>query len=372
MKKFRLIAAALVVLLSAALLGGCNGDKPNGPSQIDIPTSEPTEQPVMMDPSLIDGFLGDWYGIYTVTAAEGIYAENAGVKNDCALRAAIDVYGSGSCYLAVNGMEADSVSGSTNVFALCTASVADNRLSVRGMINRLSVDWSFKKEGTLLKLSERYGDGNDYMDIEIVLARPDALSVSGLSPAAVSYIAENGYLNIIDRLGGSTGDLPALVPANGYSAHDFFTTESGDPGLDDGDRLMSTDGRIGLRMPEKYMVLKNDASGITVASPDEGIWSVAFSIGSTEADSLSFLLACAPEAKDICHYTIDGFDFYGAFVNSPLSDVPTAFKLCGTDGSGTLIVIDVLSGLTLKDTLNYMNVRNDSFTQLVLNAKFYV
>ncbi len=372
MKRMKLFAVVLAALMAAALFCGCHETKPNGPSQIDIPTSEPTEPPTVVDPNVVDGFLGDWYGVFTVTGASGMYADNAGVKNDCAMRAAINSYGSGSCYLAVNGMGPDAVSGSANVFALCTACIADNRLSVKGMVNRLSVDWSFVKDGALLKLSERYGDENDHMDIEIVLARPDALSVSGLAPAASAYIAANGYLNIVDRLGGMTAELPAIIAPEGFEAHDFFTTESSDPGLDDIGRLLSADGRIGLKLPEKYMILQNDADGIVVASPDEGVWSVSFTVSETEADSLSFLLSCAPEASEICHYTIDGFDFYGAFVESPLPDVPTAFKLCGTDGTGALVVIDILTGLTSKDTYNYMNVKNDSFKELVLNARFYL
>lgn len=370
MKRTKLIALALMVLLAAAVLCGCRNVNPNGPTQIDIPTTEPTEKPVSLDPGMIDGFLGDWYGVYTVTDAVGMYAENAGVKNDCALRVALDSFGSGSCYLAVNGMEADAVSGSANVFALCTASLADNRLSVKGMINRLSVDWSFVRDGALLKLSGRYGDDNDGMGVEIVLARPDELSDSGLAPAALAYIANNGWLGIVDRLGGSTAELPAVSPAEGFSAHDFFTNESADTGLSDFGRIKSVDGRISLSLPEKYIILQNDADGIAVAAPDEGIWSIDFTVSGTEADSLSFLLSSAPGSGELCHYTIDGFDFYGAFVESSTPGIPTAYKLCGTDGSGTLIIIDILSGLTAKDAYNYMNVRNDSFRELILGARF--
>lgn len=372
MKRIKFFALITAVVLLAALFAGCRSVTPSGPSQIDIPTTEPTEKPVPLDPAVIDGYLGDWYGIYAVTEASGVYADNAGIKNDCALRAALDSFGSGSCYLAVNGLGADAVSGSANVFALCTASVTDAGLSVRGMINRFSVDWRFVKDGALLKLSERYGEGEDSMAIEITLARPDAIAGSGIAPTASAYIASEGYLGIIDRLGGSSAELPALTPAAGWSEHDFFTSDIASPGMIDTGRVKSVDGRISLSLPEKYMVLQNDAGGLCVAAPDEGVWSVDFTIAGTEADSLSFLLACAPEATELCHYTIDGFDFYGAFVESPTEGVPTAFKLCGTDGSGALVMIDILTGLTAKDAYNYMNVNNASFAELVLGARFYI
>ena len=113
MKKALKISLAILLALAMAACAGCKlFHRHDDPSQIDIPTPEPTEIPSQIDANILDGFIGDWYGVYSIPEARGIYALNAYVKNDCAMRVSLDSFGAGSCYLQVNGMGRDSVSGS--------------------------------------------------------------------------------------------------------------------------------------------------------------------------------------------------------------------------------------------------------------------
>lgn len=371
MKKI-ITAILLAAMLAALLCCGCAKPQQQGPAQITVPGGEPTDKPASADPADVDGIIGDWYGVFYVTAAAGAYQDNANVRNDCAMRAAIDGSGRGVCYLVINGLGADPVSGSANVFALCTAELDGKDLLVKGMINRSSVEWRFVNSGSVLKLSEFYGDGADSMSIEIILARPDALETSGLRYDAAEYIAANGCGGIVDKLGGSTAELPELVPAGGGSAHDFFT-EGGAPmptePADEG-RVMGANG-VSLSIPEGYVILQKDSSAFVVASPSEHVLTAEFTMTSWNSDALSFLLVNAPEADEICHYFISGFDFYGTFINDQMTaDSSTVFKLCGSNGAGRLAVVTIVLDLDREAAYSFANLENASFEQLVLGAKF--
>ena len=375
MKNFVKLSAILLVLAVFAAFAGCNHMPYIGPTEIEIPTPEPTPEPVKADAELIDQYLGDWYGIYAVGEASGIYFNNKDVRNDCALRVALDSYGKGSLYLSVNGMGRDSISGSTNAFALCTAELKEDCLLVKGMINRLSVEWRMVKDGALLKLSERYGDDKDYMDIEITLARPDGIAFSGFRPEALVYIVDYGFNGIIDKLGGMTSELPKLTAPEGYSTHAFFD-EGGavydTPEPAGASTAVSQDGRVTVTLPEGYLVLSNDVRNFVVSGPADKLISAEFIVSSWADDSLSFLLGNTPNVAELYHYTIDGYDFYGTFVDSTTtsSGPVTSFKLCGTNGTGTLIIINMQLNLDSYGAYSYINVNNASFTKLVLGARF--
>lgn len=377
MKKLGLILSIAALVLCLAAAPACHNNDPVEPTPIDIPTSEPTQIPQPISPELIDAYLGDWYGVYSVGECAGEYIPNANISNDCALRVSVDGFGRGSCSLTVNGMERDSVSGSTNIFALCTASLEEDGLHVAGMINRLPVDWLFTLDGGLLMLNGRYGTETDYMVITVALARPDVIFETPLVLAAREYLEARGFLGVVDKLGGSTDELPRVTPPEGYSPHLFFTENDAEttPVPDDGRTVLSADGHITVHLPEGYEVTENTVMDFVVACPEKGLAGAEFTVSSWSTDSLSFLLGNTPNVTELYHYTIDGFDFYGTFLEStPATEGPasTVFKLCGTNGTGVLIIINLELELDAYSAYSYVNVDNADFTELILGAKIHV
>jgi hypothetical protein len=367
----------IALAFAFALTCGCSlfkHEEAPKPTEIDIPTAEPTAEPVLLEPETIDAFIGDWYGVYRVTEAAGFYIPNANTQNDCAMRVSLDEYGMGSAYLAVNGLQRDAVSGSANVFALCTADVKDGALMIEGMINTASVEWRFEMDGARLKLFEVYGDSMNYMHIEIFLARPDSLSELGFTCDAAEYLAQKGFVGVMDKLGGSTRNLPAVTPPEGYDPHIFFTASQMEtPAPVDENSVMSANGYIRVKLPEGYAVVENDVMDFIIANPDERISGVEFIVSAWNTDALSFLLGNTPNVTELYHYLIDGFDFYGTFVEASAAEgTGTVFKLCGTNDTGALIIINITMAMDAYSAYSYVNVDNASFTELILGARFYV
>lgn len=379
MKKLVSIALVLLLAASALMMGGCKffrKDTDPTPTEIDIPTAEPTPVPQPADPAEIDSFSGDWYGVYRVTEAAGFYVPNANTQNDCAMRVSLDGYGMGECYLVVNGLPRDNVSGSSNVFELCNADLRDGALRLEGMINTLPIEWRFEKADDRLELRAVYGDDMNYMHIEIFLARPDAIEQANLSIDAALYIENKGFAGIIDKLGGSTAELPAITPPEGYEAHDFFTGEAlPTPVPEDANTVTSADGHIRVSLPEGYVVTENDIIDFVISCPEERIEGIEFTVSAWNTDALSFLLGNTPNVTELYHYIIDGFDFYGTFVDpqEPVTGTTsTVFKLCGTNETGCLIIINISMAMDSYSAYSYINVDNASFTQLILGARFFV
>ena len=368
MKKLAVILLALI--FAAAAFTGCRHSEPE--QEINIPSPEPTAEPTWLEPNVIAGFIGDWYGTYKVTEARGVYALNNNVYNDCAMRVAVDNFGEGSCYLQVNGMGRDAVSGSSNVFALCTARISGNELKLEGMINTLPVEWSFTLDNGRLTLREVYGDIDDHMRIEIDLVRPDALVASGITVDAYAYLVSNGFADVIAMLGGSPSELPTIVLSEDIDPHIFFTGDGSIVTPPDAPNTVSSyDDKIKVILPEGYSVTQNNSLGFVIASAEEKVRSISFTVGETEIDSLSYLIGSTEGVTELYHYTVDGFDFYGTFTPAEqVSGPATGFKLCGTDGTGKLIIIDIVLDLDSYNAYSYVNVNNESFTELVLGAKF--
>ncbi|MBR3383071.1 MAG: hypothetical protein IKG85_08585 [Clostridia bacterium] len=381
MKRTRILklAAAALAVLFAAFSGACSlfGGHEGNNQPISIPTAEPTAEPTELDPTVIDAFIGDWYGVYSVTEARGVYAPNAHVSNDCAMRVSIDSFGAGSCFLQVNGMGRDAVSGSSNVFALCTANVVGSSLELNGMINRTPIEWSFDLENSKLSLTEVYGDVDNYMRVEISLVRPDAFAFSDVVPEALDFLLENGFVGVVDRLGGSSAELPAINAPAGVDPHVFFTSDgavpSESPAADDS--VMSADGHIRVTLPEGYTVTENTVMDFAVACPEQGVRSIDFTVSAWNTSSLSFLLGNTPNVSELYHYEISGFDFYGTFIASDSetdqSGSASVFKLCGTNDSGMLIIITLTLDMDPYSAYRYINVENDAFTELILRAEFF-
>lgn len=383
-KVSKLLCLLLAAALSASFCGCRYFEKPEPvPDQIEIPTSEPTEVPVLLDPQIIDTFIGDWYGVYAIGEAAGVYVPNANVSNDCAMRVVLNAYGRGNCYLVVNGMERDSVSGSENVFALCTAQIIGNELVLSGMINTQPIEWHFAVNEGLMLMQGVYGPSTDYMHVNIALARPDMLLDSPITPEAQLYIAEVGFEGVVDKLGGSTANLPTVIPPEGYPSHVFFTEDEAQETAApvNEDTVISADGQIKLRLPEGYSVVNNSVMDFIVACPEKGVNAVDFTVSTWNTDALSFLLGNTPDVSELYHYTIDGFDFYGTFIppeepeESPAPEakpVTTVFKLCGTNGTGSLIIINMQMTLDAYAAYSYVNVDNADFTKLILGAEYYL
>ena len=89
----RKLSLLIAIIMAAAVFCACRDTKPADPTEIDIPTTEPTAEPQLLDGALIDAYNGDWYGVYTVGEAAGLFVPNANVSNDCALRVSVDGYG---------------------------------------------------------------------------------------------------------------------------------------------------------------------------------------------------------------------------------------------------------------------------------------
>ncbi len=368
----KLIVIILALALAALCITGCKRQQTD--PDINIPSPEPTSEPKWLDPTVIESFIGDWYGTYKVTEARGIYAQNNKVYNDCAMRVAVDNFGKGGCYLQVNGMGRDSVSGSSNIFALCTAEISGSELILSGMINTLPVEWSFTLEDGTLKLLEVYGDIEDHMRIEIELVRPDSLVESGISVEAYAYLVSNGFADVMAMLGGVPSELPAITVSEDIDPHIFFT---GDGSIvtppDAPNTVGSYDGRIKVVLPDGYSVMQNNAEGFVITSAEDKVRSISFAVGETDIDSLSYLIGTVDGVTELYHYTIDGFDFYGTFVPAEqVSGPATGFKLFGTDDSGRLISIDIVLDLDSYNAYSYINVNNENFTELVLGARFFI
>lgn len=380
---FKLTAIVVLIAVIAASCGCRFFNKDDKePEPVEIPTSEPTEIPVEIAPEVIDAFIGDWYGVYAVGEAAGMYIPNANVSNDCAMRVAVDRYGRGGCYMVVNGMERDAVSGSPNVFALCIAQIVNNELVIDGMINRQHITWSFGLRDSLLIMEGTYGTTSDYMNITIALARPDQLLESPVTPEAELYLTEMGFRGVVDKLGGSTSELPAVEPPEGYPAHVFFTEDGAEetpvPGSES--YVISMDGQIKVTLPEGYTVKQNDAMNFIIACPEKGIEAVEYTVSAWNTDALSFLLGNTPDVSELYHYTVDGFDFYGTFIppeaqESPVPEqtpITTVFKLCGTNGTGALIIINMRMSLDAYSAYSYVNVDNADFVKLILGTDYSI
>ena len=372
----KLLRTSLIALLVIAMAASfaCRR-KPSGDDpSVDIPTPVPTEPNLPLDAEVIDRFIGDWYGVYRVDEAKGVFAPNYNVSNDCAMRVAVDDFGKGVCYLQVNGMGRDDVSGRTDLFALCSAAIKDGSIDITGSVNKFEVDWSFDLVDGMLKLTEVYGTVEDHMRIVIELVRPDELILSGLNVEASDYLNRYGFSQVIDKLGGSTAQLPAVSVAEGMDPHIFFTGEAvqqSTPEPVSGRTIVSADGHIILDMPDDYVVLKNSVVDFEVAAPQANVVSVDFTVSMWNTDSLSFLLGNTPDVTELYHYTIDGFDFYGTFIETETeTGAATGFKLCGTDGNGNLIIINITLDMDAFEAYSYVNVDNEAFTELILGAKF--
>lgn len=367
--KRKLNVLLLITLACVLAFSACINTVDPGPTEIEIPTPEPTAEPRAIDAEAIDACLGDWYGVFSVTGAGGAYAPNSGVKNDCAMRAALDAFGRGTLYLVVNGLGADSISGSKNVFALCAAELTGDGISVRGMVNRYAVDWLFTQENGLLRLNGRVGDENDNMDIEILLSRPDALAASGLEPDALAYVNEHGFGGVISLLGGSERELPSLNPAEGMDAHDFFSAEPEGASIEDpipvGTLVTGANGHITLNLPAGYIVIENDAMGFIVAGPEDGLIKGDFSYTSWDTDALSFLVSSVPALTELYHYTVDGFDFYGTFAQAPAND-ESLFRLCGVK-DGKLVIVNLLFSVGEEQAKTFLS--GESFRMLIMGMK---
>ena len=76
---------------------------------------------------------------------------------------------------------------------------------------------------------------------------------------------------------------------------------------------------------------------------------------------------------ELYHYTIDGYDFYGTFLDSEFTEPGTrVFKLCGTNGTGALVIINITLEMDEYSAYSYVNVDNAAFTQIVLGARFTI
>ncbi len=361
MKRFFAIALCALFVLASV---GCS-IVDNALNAIKTPEpSEPTVNEV--DPSVLAKYIGDWYGIYAVADAGGVYADNANVSNDCAMRIAVDEAGAYSAYLVINGnggrlYNCNIADGST--FMLEAA--ADGKAGLGG--------GTFTAIGDKLIYTEVYVSGDDYMNITITMKRPGA-AWSGTVPVSYDYVCENGFGSLVANMGGNIDDLPQIPQSVseliGGEVNMMLSTQGGG-NTPDVVRTVSSNGQISVILPEGYTVSEDDEISFVISGEDYGVAEISFSVSAWNTDGLTFLIENNDGVTDLYHYTIDGFDCYGAFFDCLDEYGYTLFELCGTDDNGNLIVINI--ELTMDIVMAYQYViENSDFTELVLGAQFIV
>ena len=151
---YKIIALALCVFALVCVSAGCiqiiqEPKTTDAPGDTEAPVSEGYDK----------NLLGDWYGVFTVTDAEGSYKGNAGIANDCVMRVALDENGAGSAYIVVNTVG--------ELLKDCTAVGVGAEVRLKGVFNGADVSWSLVERGPKLVLNEVIGGRTDYMIIEM-------------------------------------------------------------------------------------------------------------------------------------------------------------------------------------------------------------
>ncbi len=356
--------ALLAVMFAAASFGCIKINYPTDPTE--EPTSAPTEEPALTDePVSFDGSLpGDWYGVFAIADAEGKYAANKGVENDCALRLDIKDGGEGTAYLAVNGMGA--------VLNNCALSANGKEVVLKGEVGGRAVEWKLILVGEKLFLSENYGEGSDTMKIEITLMHCGA-EWSGLPmPAGYDFTAEYGFGGVIEAFGG---DPKALPTPEGEGVNLRFTTdewngvpEPVEPGFYDEGRTVSNNEVFSLVVPEGFKITRDDDYAISFSNVKEGVTKVIFYMYKSDLDPFEEILGNEHAPDTFMHFKIQDFKCYAIVYDLSEEEGGGAeLFMLGMYAGNMLEVHYVIDG-TAEDLCDMLGREPGYFETLVLGA----
>ena len=320
MKKIiRLTAGFITILMLAAFAAGCTKPKPEEPEPTGIPGIE-------------QSLIGDWYGVFSVTDADGKYRDNSGLMNDCVMRLATGENGSGSCYIAVNGMG--------ELFDECSAEAAEEGVLLTGKIAGSPVSWRLIRRGAKLTLSEIYGAGTDYMRIELILKHCGEEWSGSPIPAGYEYTVKHGFGSLVEAMGGDKSKLP-VITGEGVNLRLSEDVESADaepeePRFNDEGRCVSSNGCFSVALPEGFSVTYDGTDGLRAANAPKGVKEVSWSVYVSNEDPLKKLINLDPESAEssLYHFVIDGFDCYASPM--ALAEGGSELVLLGTDGANML------------------------------------
>lgn len=322
-KHIRITALLAAMLMLLALASGCKKHKP----------AEPDDTPV---PGMEFSLLGDWYGVFSITDADGKYSDNSGIVNDCVMRLA-----DGSCYLVVNGIG--------ELFTECSAAPSDDGVLLTGKIGESPVSWHLIKRGTKLTLSEIFGAGSDYMRVELILKHcGDEWSGSPI-PAGYDYTVRHGFGSLVEAMGGDKAKLPAIDDSSANlrlsTDTDQGYSEPEDPRFNDEGRTVSSNGCFSVALPEGFIVTDDGTQGFTVANEANGVKKIVYSVYISNEDPLKKLASLELDPGDprIFHFVIDGFDCF-ASPRTVEDGAGSELVLFGTDGSNMLEIHFVTDG----------------------------
>ena len=366
-KLFKITAFALLAVMTAAVCAGCI--KINYPTEpTDAPTDVPTDAPALTDePVSFDGRLpGDWYGVFVIVDAEGKYAENKGVENDCALRLDVKEDGNGTAYLAVNGMGV--------LLENCGLSARDKDVTLKGTVGGRDIEWKLVLVGERLLLSETYGEGADTMKVEITLMHCGEEWTGLPIPQGYEFTQLYGFGGVIEAFGGDPAKLPA---PEGEGVNLRYTTDEWNgvsepetPAFDDEGRTVSANGIFSLDVPDGFKITRDDDYAVSLKCEKAGVREVIFYMYYSDLDPLETVLGEEYGADTFMHYEIDGFDCYAVVYG--LSDEEGGgarlFLLGMKDGAMLEVHYDI-DGST-DDLLEILKSDPGYFETLVLGALF--
>ena len=320
-KTIRIAAIVSALLILASCAAGCKKHKPEEP--------EVTPAPVM-EFSLV----GDWYGVFSITDADGKYRDNSGIMNDCVMRLSPGENGAGSCYIAVNGIG--------ELFTGCSAEAFEDGVLLTGKVGGSPVSWRLIKRGAKLTMSEIFGAGSDYMRIELIMKHCGDEWSGAPIPEGYEYTLQHGFGSLVEAMGGSKAKLPA-VSAEGANLRlsedeDPGPAEPDGPRFNDEGRTVSSNGCFSAALPEGFTVTEDGTQGFTVANEEKGV-RITYTVYVSNEDPLKKLadskLDPAFPNISVFHFVISGFDCYAAPCEAE-SGSGSELVLYGTDGSNML------------------------------------
>lgn len=339
MKKYFKLTAILLALLFVIPFSGCKLiSSLLNPGESTAPTT-PTDDPATQAPAADFNreLLGDWYGVFFISDADGKYKPNAGVKNDCVMRVSADETGSGTAYAVVNGVG--------ELFESVSAKAEKDSLVLTGAVFGRNIEWKLDLMGKKLVMSELFGEGSDYMRVGMKLMHCGEEWTDD-APAGYEFTVKHGFGDLVTIMGGDKNKLPA-ISAEGVNQKltidvDPGPAETPAPGFRDEGRVTSEGGNFSVVLPEGFTVAVNNEFQFILTNTDSGVVSVSFTVTESNEDPLEKLIndptQWSVSKGYFVHFTIDGFDCYAAAVHAEDSSANSRILLYGTDGTYFLTV----------------------------------
>lgn len=366
MKKLIKTAALLIALAMLVPFAGCTFiESILNPEPTDVPA--PTDTPAP-DVRINKEFLGDWYGVFSVSETGGKYKPNENVKNDCVMRISANESGIGCVYAVVNGMG--------ELFDSVAAAVLSDTVTIKGSFCGREVEWHMDLFGRMLVTSQFFGDDTDYMYIEMKLMHCGEEWDAEEAPAGYEYTLKHGFGDLVTIMGGSRENLPEVtVPGVNLRLTTDVDPGPGEtpaPGFHDEGRVTSEGGNFSVVLPEGFSIARNNEFDFVLTNKDIGVISVSFNVTESDEDPLEKLIneptQWSVSKGYFVHYTIDEFDCYAAAVNAEGSSGNSRILVYGTDGTYFLTVEYLVATDVMRAWAIIDDVPDANFSTIVLGA----